>query len=160
MALPSSGSGWSDPEWRWGSPVGKAHDLAMKLRGRLNRSRDVREEWIIELVEGRVSLEEAKLALGLRIQHAARAGIDGSGAGFLLMQEMAACKYEGQQGEENLCRDLEALTEILPSPPEKSVTGAEMKPDSDGDNRASTTQLAACAIAKTLLRMRFLADAL
>jgi hypothetical protein len=34
-----------------------------------------------------VDLEEMKLALGLRIQHAARAGMDGDGAGWTLMQE-------------------------------------------------------------------------
>lgn len=34
-----------------------------------------------------VDLEEMKLALGLRIQHAARAGMDGDGAGWDLMQE-------------------------------------------------------------------------
>ena len=36
---------------------------------------------------GQVDLEEMKLALGLRIQNAARAGMDGDGAGWTLMQE-------------------------------------------------------------------------
>ena len=57
--------GWSDPDWRWGSPVGAAHDLAMALRGRLNANRAVREDWLIALVgaegNGGVDIEEAKL---------------------------------------------------------------------------------------------------
>ena len=41
---------------------------------------------------GQVDLEEMKLALGLRIQHAARAGMDGDGAGWILMQEQRLTK--------------------------------------------------------------------
>ena len=35
-----------------------------------------------------VDIEELKLALGLRIQHAARAGMDGDGVGWTLMEEI------------------------------------------------------------------------
>ena len=89
---------------------------------------------------GQVDVEEMKLALGLRIQHAARQGLDGDGAGWNLMQvgltglwmsldifgwfmfdycpntfhaktmklqqhflqDMAACKYEGSDGQQLL----------------------------------------------------------
>lgn len=64
-----------------------------------------------------VDLEEMKLALGLRIQHAARAGMDGDGAGWDLMQDgkgspsmkdipfkaitLGAKKFEGNQRKRN-----------------------------------------------------------
>ena len=38
-----------------------------------------RAAWLGELAAGKVDVEELKLALGLRAQHAARAGLDGDG---------------------------------------------------------------------------------
>eukprot|EP00441_Pelagodinium_beii_P026496 CAMPEP_0197670438 /NCGR_PEP_ID=MMETSP1338-20131121/74572_1 /TAXON_ID=43686 ORGANISM="Pelagodinium beii, Strain RCC1491" /NCGR_SAMPLE_ID=MMETSP1338 /ASSEMBLY_ACC=CAM_ASM_000754 /LENGTH=135 /DNA_ID=CAMNT_0043250175 /DNA_START=87 /DNA_END=494 /DNA_ORIENTATION=+ len=106
--------GWADPGWNWGSPFGTAHDLAMGVRQKLHSS-SVRKQWIEELVNGQVDIEEVKLALGLRIQHAARQGMDGDGAGWKLMTDMAACKYEGLDGPSQLQADLEQLAERLPA---------------------------------------------
>eukprot|EP00971_Amphidinium_carterae_P080454 1592083-Amphidinium_carterae.1 len=87
--------GWSDPDWNWGSPFGKAHDEAMALRARL-RTEPTRKTWITAALQDKstISLDELKLALCLRVQHAARQGIDGDGAGWQLMCLMAECAYE------------------------------------------------------------------
>eukprot|EP00930_Biecheleria_cincta_P043333 TRINITY_DN29773_c0_g1_i1.p1 TRINITY_DN29773_c0_g1~~TRINITY_DN29773_c0_g1_i1.p1 ORF type:complete len:188 (-),score=31.67 TRINITY_DN29773_c0_g1_i1:197-760(-) len=106
--------GWADPNWNWGSPVGEAHDLAMQVRARLS-SEEIRRAWLSDVVDGTVDVEDIKLALGLRIQHAARQGMDGNGAGWQLMQDMAACKYEGQDGVSKLQADLENLASKLPA---------------------------------------------
>mmetsp|Transcript_44683 Transcript_44683/g.83433 ORF Transcript_44683/g.83433 Transcript_44683/m.83433 type:complete len:178 (-) Transcript_44683:8-541(-) len=105
--------GWADPDWNWGSPIGTAHNEAMALRERLASVR-AREAWLQRLLAGEVDVEELKLALGLRIQHAARQGMDGDGAGWQLMQEMAACKYEGAGGNDKLKQDLDNLSSRLP----------------------------------------------
>eukprot|EP00913_Durusdinium_trenchii_P003285 g3040.t1 len=97
--------GWADKDWNWGSPFGTAHDEAMALRERLDTREthgEQRETWLKRLESGQVDVEEMKLALGLRIQHAARQGLDGDGAGWALMQDMAACKYEGSDGQKLL----------------------------------------------------------
>ena len=36
MRAPSAKMGWSDPQWRWGSAIGAAHDEAMRVRGALS----------------------------------------------------------------------------------------------------------------------------
>eukprot|EP00434_Breviolum_minutum_P021776 symbB.v1.2.019221.t1/scaffold1565.1/size111341/8 len=100
--------GWADKDWNWGSPFGTAHDEAMALRERLD-TQEQREAWATRLKSGEVDIEELKLALGLRIQHAARAGMDGDGVGWTLMQDMAACKYEGSDGQKLLKEDLDRL---------------------------------------------------
>ncbi|CAK8987549.1 unnamed protein product [Durusdinium trenchii] len=104
--------GWADKDWNWGSPFGTAHDEAMALRERLD-TREQRETWLKRLESGQVDVEEMKLALGLRIQHAARQGLDGDGAGWALMQDMAACKYEGSDGQKLLKEDLDQLTKVI-----------------------------------------------
>mmetsp|Transcript_69928 Transcript_69928/g.154220 ORF Transcript_69928/g.154220 Transcript_69928/m.154220 type:complete len:172 (+) Transcript_69928:24-539(+) len=104
--------GWADKDWNWGSPFGTAHDEAMALRERLD-TREQRASWAQRLESGEVDLEEMKLALGLRIQHAARAGMDGDGAGWTLMQDMAACKYEGSDGPKLLKEDLDQLISAI-----------------------------------------------
>eukprot|EP00931_Biecheleriopsis_adriatica_P000645 TRINITY_DN100735_c0_g1_i1.p1 TRINITY_DN100735_c0_g1~~TRINITY_DN100735_c0_g1_i1.p1 ORF type:complete len:185 (-),score=34.79 TRINITY_DN100735_c0_g1_i1:27-581(-) len=106
--------GWADPNWNWGSPFGDAHDLAMAIRRQLS-SVEVRKAWLKDLTSGKVDVEDLKLALGLRIQHAARQGMDGDGAGWQLMSDMAACKYEGDSGLTLLQQDLEKLASRLPA---------------------------------------------
>mmetsp|Transcript_103823 Transcript_103823/g.323606 ORF Transcript_103823/g.323606 Transcript_103823/m.323606 type:complete len:139 (-) Transcript_103823:67-483(-) len=116
--------GWSDPNWRWGSAIGEAHDLAMALRSRLG-SEEVRQAWLEDLVSDKVDVEDLKLALGLRIQHAARQGMDGQGAGWQLMQDMVACKYEGPSGEQALRQDLLQLGDRLPAVPPYGEAGPQ-----------------------------------
>ncbi|CAJ1418681.1 unnamed protein product [Effrenium voratum] len=107
--------GWADPGWNWGSASGTAHDEAMALRSRL-RSKVQRQTWLDRLEEGELDAEELKLALGLRIQHAARANADGNGRGWQLMQDMAAVKYEGPDGPQLLKEDLDQLADALRVP--------------------------------------------
>lgn len=96
----------------------------MELRARL-ATQEIRQRWVTDLIADKVDVEELKLALGLRIQHAARQGIDGNGAGWELMNNMVACKYEGQQGEELLAKDLDVLALRLPDAPSKGQTGSD-----------------------------------
>merc|ERR1712061_750448 len=86
----------------------------MAIRMRLG-TRAAREDWLGQMILGKVDVEDIKLALGLRVQHAAREGRDGGGAGWQLMENMAACKYEGIDGFALLHQDLEALAAALPS---------------------------------------------
>lgn len=103
---------WSDPDWNWGSPFGKAHDCAALLRTKLSTV-GAREGWVEAAVAGEVDLDEMKLALALRIQHARRAGTDGNGVGWRLMSAMAQCKYEGADGISALSEDALKLCEAL-----------------------------------------------
>eukprot|EP00439_Symbiodinium_sp_Y106_P071690 s50_g12.t4 len=108
LAVVEQKRGWADPNWNWGSPIGTAHNEAMALRERLASGKE-REAWLRRLLAGQVDVEELKLALGLRIQHAARQGLDGDGAGWQLMTDMAACKYEGADGEAVLKEEITVL---------------------------------------------------
>uniref|UniRef100_A0A7S1TP55 Uncharacterized protein n=2 Tax=Phaeomonas parva TaxID=124430 RepID=A0A7S1TP55_9STRA len=89
----AEGVGWASRDWNWGSASGTAHDMAMALREKL-RTKKSRLSWAERVVRGEVDMLEVTLALGLRIQHAARAGMDGDGAGWNLMMNLAACIYE------------------------------------------------------------------
>mmetsp|Transcript_16632 Transcript_16632/g.24444 ORF Transcript_16632/g.24444 Transcript_16632/m.24444 type:complete len:179 (-) Transcript_16632:112-648(-) len=136
-------AGWSDPNWNWGSPFGTAHDLAMNLRSKLS-SRDSRVIWLEKLLNHDIDMEEVKLALGLRIQHASRQRIDGNGAGWNFMEMMKDCKYEGR--EDLLIEDLKALVSSLDA---ENVLG-----DKGGSSNAKVEA------AKALCGMRFIDDGL
>uniref|UniRef100_A0A7S1TQ55 Uncharacterized protein n=2 Tax=Phaeomonas parva TaxID=124430 RepID=A0A7S1TQ55_9STRA len=120
----AEGVGWASRDWNWGSASGTAHDMAMALREKLRvhpdpntdpnpepptltlaltlppptytqqKTKKSRLSWAERVVRGEVDMLEVTLALGLRIQHAARAGMDGDGAGWNLMMNLAACIYE------------------------------------------------------------------
>ena len=109
----TKGTGWADPEWNWGSAVGKAHDKAMDLRGRLNEGSGVRREWMCRLEDDGGMVEEGKLALGLRVQQAARQGVDGEGRGWELMRRMVALEFEGGEGGERLTDACNELADFM-----------------------------------------------
>jgi hypothetical protein len=109
----TKGTGWADPDWNWGSAVGKAHDKAMDLRGRLNEGSGVRREWMGRLSDDGGMVEEGKLALGLRVQQAARQGVDGEGRGWELMQRMVALEFEGGEGGERLTEACNELADFM-----------------------------------------------
>lgn len=111
--------GWSDPSWKWGSAGGEAHNEAAKVRSAL-ATREARAKFIQATSKGACSLDDAKMALALSCQRARNFGYD-TDAGLRnrwafggmwesLMEEMAACKFEGGRGEEALA---EAIWERL-----------------------------------------------
>ena len=99
--------GWSSPKWNWGSAVGEAHDVAMRVRSLLSTP-EVRQGFLQKTASGEVDFEEAKMALALKCQRARNLGYDLIGEQWrgnsweTLMDEMAACKFEGEGGEELL----------------------------------------------------------
>mmetsp|Transcript_27272 Transcript_27272/g.26084 ORF Transcript_27272/g.26084 Transcript_27272/m.26084 type:complete len:186 (+) Transcript_27272:133-690(+) len=122
MSYPVVGTGFADPNWNWGSSVGKGHEAAMKLRLKLGNS-DSRAGFIKKIVQGseEFNLEDIKLALALRFQRASYEGIEGSKEGSQIMNRMAKREYEGGKGEIKLRRDLD---ELLLSLPADMVSGA------------------------------------
>ena len=103
--------GWSSPNWNWGSAVGDAHDQAMKVRSSLSTP-EVRIQFLQDNAAGDVDMEDAKMALALKCQRARNVGYDDRGKWELLMEEMAACKFEGEDGEKLLA---DGIRERLPS---------------------------------------------
>ena len=132
-------SGWKDPQWNWGSAIGKAHDLAMLVRTKLE-TKEERKRWIEALAVDAVGIEEMKLVIALRMQVASRQGKDGCGIGWNLMCDMADCKYEDDAGTEILKEDLEILRDKLP----RHLVMTVSAPDSE-----SLGYIAACALAGT-----------
>ena len=68
--------GWGEPGWNWGSAIGEAHDLAAELRPRLGTP-ERRQQWIKDVVSAgsSVTLDEMKLAFGLRVQRCRRSDV-------------------------------------------------------------------------------------
>lgn len=103
----SSSSLWSDPEWKWGSATGKAHDEAARLRLQLQRP-EQRENFLSDI--GMMDIEDfkdSKIVLALKIQRAsgfsraAAYGLDREEQVMWrnLMDDMAACRFEGYRGD-------------------------------------------------------------
>ena len=104
--------GFADPGWNWGSAVGTAHDEAMKIRSRLS-TEEARSNFLFTVFAGQADLEEMKLALALKCQAARNMGYDDQNW-EQLMDEMAACRFEGAEGPALLC---DAIRQRLPTPP-------------------------------------------
>ena len=105
---------WSNPEWNWGYANGLAHDYAAKLRRKLDTI-EKREDFCKSVLENKEDVEDIKLCLALRFQRASREGKDGCGKGWEIMQNMADCQYETEEGIENLRYELETLAAKLPN---------------------------------------------
>ena len=91
--------GWSDPDWNWGSANGAAHDEAMKVRGALSTPEE-RSQFLFLVFAGQAPYEDIKMALALKCQHARNLGYDDEQRSWEgLMEEMAACKFEGPDDE-------------------------------------------------------------
>eukprot|EP00747_Dinoflagellata_sp_TGD_P068352 gnl/TRDRNA2_/TRDRNA2_155673_c0_seq2.p1 gnl/TRDRNA2_/TRDRNA2_155673_c0~~gnl/TRDRNA2_/TRDRNA2_155673_c0_seq2.p1 ORF type:complete len:240 (+),score=36.63 gnl/TRDRNA2_/TRDRNA2_155673_c0_seq2:171-890(+) len=102
---------WSSPNWRWGYGVGEAHNVAMRVRDSLctPESRSAYLE-ALRSTDNAPPLEETKMVLALAWQRARNRGYDDAdweGA----MEDMAACKFEGEDGTERLS---EAIRSRLP----------------------------------------------
>ena len=92
--------------------MGTAHDEAMELRSRLS-TEEARSSFLFTVFAGQADLEEMKLALALKCQAARNMGYDDQNW-EQLMDEMAACRFEGAEGQALLC---DAIRGRLPDPP-------------------------------------------
>ena len=109
---PTVSMGWKDPNWNWGSAVGTAHDAAMKIRSDLSTA-EARKNFLFTVFAGTADPEDAKLALALKCQRARNLRYDDKDWEGL-MEDMAACKFEGETGPKVLC---DAIRKRLTSPP-------------------------------------------
>ena len=104
--------GWSDSGWNWGSAIGDAHNEAMRVRNKFSTPSS-RTTFLQESSNDDVDIEEAKMLLALSCQRARNVGYDLPNRGWeMLMEEMAACDFEGDGGEDKLA---DAIRERLPS---------------------------------------------
>ena len=84
---------WGSASWRWGSAVGAAHDVAMRVRSELDRPHR-RSAFVTYAKGGAVDLVDLKMALALTCQRARNMGYDApDGRWEALMEEMAAAKF-------------------------------------------------------------------
>jgi hypothetical protein len=101
--------GWSSPNWNWGSAIGDAHDEAMRIRSELSTP-ESRIKFLQDNAAEAVPLEDAKMALALGCQRARNLGYDLPGKPWeLLMEDMAACKFEGEDGPDKLATAIRAI---------------------------------------------------
>lgn len=122
-------SGFSDPNWNWGSSNGTGHDAAMAIRQTLG-TKDRRREFVSNLDANceAIGIDDIKLALALRFQRASHEGIIGSKEGNRIMRNMAALKYENAVGEAALLLDLNALIDIISESSTSNVSGTLLRP--------------------------------
>lgn len=99
------GSGWSSPNWNWGSAAGTGHDCAAICRRRWGDQSDRRKlvesllhpaEFKASRPESEVPFEEVKLVLGLAWQRGRWDGSDGGPGGYaeVLNKMASAHRYE------------------------------------------------------------------
>ena len=98
---------WSDPDWNWGSANGAAHVEAARLRASLNTP-DQRARFLTDVgMMDPLDWEDSKIVLALKIQRAAKLcfakdyGLEREEQESWreLMNDMAACKFEGYRGD-------------------------------------------------------------
>ena len=103
--------GWTSPNWNWGSAIGDAHDEAMRVRAALSTP-EARRDFLQATASEDGDIEAAKMALALSCQRARNLGYDLQGRPWEnLMESMAACEYEGEDGLDKLAA---AIRDILP----------------------------------------------
>ena len=94
--------GWDSANWNWGSAVGEAHDEAQRIRSSLASPED-RRKFLQTTAVGETPLEDVKMALALKCQRARNVGYDLPDGGWeRLMEAMAECEFEGEDGERKL----------------------------------------------------------
>ena len=99
--------GWSDENWQWGSAAGEAHKVCCALRTSLETP-ESRASFLTDL--GMMDAEDfsdGKIVLALQIQRASTPGFaeehgldaDDQEGWRELLDEMAACRFEGYRGD-------------------------------------------------------------
>ena len=116
-ALHHVAMGWADPDWRWGSANGAAHDEAMRVRETLS-SPEARKSFLFMVFSGMAPVDTVKMVLALKSQRARNLGYDYRNWESF-MNEMAACNFEGEGGEAALCEAIRARLEAPPPVPEE-----------------------------------------
>ena len=105
---------WSEPGWNWGSANGDAHDEAMRLRSSLSTP-EKRERFLTDVgMLDEEDWEDSKVVLALKCQRAAKRcyakdyGLDKEEqlAWRALAEGMAACRFEGYDGDILLAEDI------------------------------------------------------
>ena len=105
---------WSMPRWNWGSANGKAHDEACRLRSDLSTP-DQRSRFLTDVgMLDEEDWEDSKVVLALKCQRAAKRcyakdyGLDKEEqlAWRALAEGMAACRFEGYDGDILLAEDI------------------------------------------------------
>lgn len=140
-------SGWTSPQWNWGSAVGTGHDCARICRQR-NSIPQARQDLIHQLLHWRRSndvvdderhlldFEEVKLVLALAWQRGRWDGSDGGKGGYgdVLKHMAEAKRYE--QGSEAECsrrfvQDLQARFHLLRPSSEEADAMASLRCEGD-----------------------------
>jgi len=94
--------GWASPNWNWGYANGDAHDEAKRVRKALVEPQ-ARAQFLQTTAAGQSEMEDVKLALALSCQRARNVGYDTREKAWeTLMESMAACAFEGDDGEKKL----------------------------------------------------------
>ena len=106
---------WSDPGWNWGSANGEAHNEAMRLRASLSTP-EKRERFLTDVgMLDEEDWEDSKVVLALACQRASKLcyakdypNLDKEAqlAWRALMNDMAACRFEGYQGDLLLAEEI------------------------------------------------------
>ena len=106
---------WSDPGWNWGSANGEAHNEAMRLRASLSTP-EKRERFLTDVgMLDEEDWEDSKVVLALACQRASKLcyakdypNLDKEAqlAWRALMNDMAACRFEGHQGDLLLAEEI------------------------------------------------------
>ena len=121
-------SGWTSPQWNWGSAVGTGHDCARICREKYDTSQ-ARQDFIHQLLKWRRSneeednlllldFEEVKLVLALTWQRGRWNGSDGGKGGYgEVLKHMAEAKRYEQDSEaecsRRLVQDMQARFHLL-----------------------------------------------
>ena len=98
---------WKEPGWRWGDAQGKAHEEAKRLRSSLS-TREQRQSFLTGIgMMDPEDWQDAKVVLALNVQRASKFS-NGGAYGMdrdeqtnwrALMDDMAACRFEGYRGD-------------------------------------------------------------
>ena len=105
-------SSWSDADWQWGSASGTARAAAARLRASL-QTPEQRAGFLTDVgMLDPLDFEDSKVVLALKIQRATSAakprletyGLDEDerAAWRQVMDDLAACRFEGHRGDELL----------------------------------------------------------
>ena len=81
--------------------MGTAHNEAMRVRGML-ATPEARGDFLRSTAAGETDWEDVKMVLALKCQRARNVGYDSDRRWEMLMEEMAQCNFEGDDGVEKL----------------------------------------------------------
>jgi hypothetical protein len=141
-------SGWSSPEWNWGSPVGTGHDCAAICRQTYGTPQ-TRQRLIQKLLQAHteVDFEEVKLILGLAWQRGHWDGSDGAPGGYEEVLEWMAEAERYEEGSEEACakrlvKDMQERFFLLHPTPEQQEAMDALLPLSKKDPDAARRKAA------------------